>query len=458
MPTISAVNQLSFLCEPSRILRGVDRGRCCLIGAGAAGLGALAVFLDEGFSVDCFEASDRVGGHWHTDYECLHLITPRDSSGFEGLAMPAEYPLFPSRDQMRDYILSFAAHHGLGSHIRFNTAVTSVQPIDDTGFAGWEVATSEGESRTYDGVIVANGHLWDPIVPDYPGHFDGHVLHSGQYGNAEDLQGDRVLVVGAGNSGCDLAVDAAQTGRETYLSVRRGLVFQPKTLFGRPRSEVPLLRRLPIRLQERVTRSLIDVALGRPERYGLPAPATRNLHRNRPVVNGQLLHYIHHGRVHVAPGIERFDGYDVHFADGTVRAFDTIVYATGFKATLPFLDPALLPRVDGVPLRLAGMTLPVGLEGLYFVGLAAPRGPQLPVYSAQARLIARFLTARERAGTALSATLQNGSRPEARIDIPRYEWQCDMDRTHRRIDRLLRGAPLAAGERQPVRHDVMLHV
>ena len=86
----------------------------------------------------------------------------------------------------------------------------------------------------------------------------------------------------------------------------------------------------------------------------------------------------------------------MHFTDGTVRTIDTILYATGFKPSLPFLDSALLQTTDGVPLRVAGMTLPVGLERLYFVGLAAPRGPQLPVYSAQARLIAKFLTAQER--------------------------------------------------------------
>jgi cation diffusion facilitator CzcD-associated flavoprotein CzcO len=188
----------------------MTQGNYCLIGAGAAGLGVLQVLLDEGFSVDCFERSDRVGGHWHTDYESLHLITPRDSSGFEGLPMPSEYPLFPSRDQMRDYILGFAAHHGLESHIRFNTAVTSARPLDANGLAGWEVTTSDGERRTYDGVLVANGHLWDPRVPDYPGRFTGHVLHSGRYRNTGDFEGDRVLVVGAGNSGCDLAVDAAQ--------------------------------------------------------------------------------------------------------------------------------------------------------------------------------------------------------------------------------------------------------
>jgi cation diffusion facilitator CzcD-associated flavoprotein CzcO len=423
----------------------MSRRTYCLIGAGAAGLGALKVLRDEGFSVDCFERGDRVGGHWHRDYECLHLITPRDSSGFEGFPMPAEFPLFPSRDQMLEYILGFAARNDLGSHIRFDTEVTSARPLGADGLEGWEVTTSDGRRRTYDGVIVANGHLWDPFVPEYPGRFEGHVVHSGRYRDPGDLHGERVLVVGAGNSGCDLAVDAAQAGRRTVVSIRNGLVFQPKTLFGRPRSELPLLTRLPIPLQERATRALIDVALGRPERYGLPAPATRNLHRNRPVVNGQLLHFIHHGRVRVAPGIERFDGHDVHFTDGSVRSFDTIVYATGFKVTLPFLEAARLRWAGGVPLRVAGMTLPVGLERLSFVGLAAPRGPQLPVYSAQARLLARLLTVQERGGIPLSAHFARRSRAEGRIDVPRHEWQRDMDRTRRRIDRILRSTPARGG-------------
>ncbi len=207
------------------------------------------------------------------------------------------------------------------------------------------------------------------------------------------------------------------------------------------RRALPLLGLLPIRVSERITRGLIDVAVGRPERYGLPAPATRNLHRNRPVVNSQLLHFIHHGRVKVAPAITRFDGHEVHFSDGSVRKFDTIVFATGFKVALPFLEPARLTCVDGVPLRMAGMTLPVGLERLYFVGLAAPRGPQLPVYSAQARLIARFLAAGEQP---LSAMFARGSRPDSRIDIPRHEWTRDMQRAHRRTARILRRSPSPA--------------
>src|SRR5262249_5936478 len=189
---------------------------------------------------------------------------------------------------------------------------------------------------------------------------------------------------------------------------------------------------------------------GRPERYGLPAPATRNLHRNKPVVNGQLLHFIHHGRVRVVPAIKRFDGHDVHFSDGSIRTVDTILYATGFNASVPFVEPNLLPTAEGVPLRVAGMTLPLGLERLYFVGLAAPRGPQLPVYSAQARLVAKFLTAQERSPVALSALFAREARPEARIDIPRHEWQRDMDRTHRSIARLLKRLATPAEALSPV--------
>ena len=278
----------------------MTRGRYCIIGAGAAGLGALKVLLDEGFSVDCFERSDRVGGHWHTDYECLHLITPRGSSGFEGSPMPADYPLFPSRDQMRDYIVGFAAEHGLEAHIAFNTEVTAARPLDGPA-AGWEVTTADGERRRYDGVIVANGHLWDPFVPEYPGRFDGQVLHSAEYRNAGDLAA----------SGCSWSAPAtrAATWPSTprrraatpYVSVRDGLMFQPKTLFGRPRSELPLLGRLPVapagardaRADRRLARRARALRPAR-ARDAQPAP-------QQPVVNGQLLHFIHHGRVHVVP-------------------------------------------------------------------------------------------------------------------------------------------------------------
>jgi cation diffusion facilitator CzcD-associated flavoprotein CzcO len=391
----------------------MTRPRYCVIGAGAAGLGALKVLSEQGFDVDGFERSAQVGGHWHADYESLHLITSGDVTGFEGFPMPEDYPVYPSRDQMRIYLESFAEHFELRRLITFDTEVTAVQPDGSAGENGWWVETSDGRRTRYDGVLVANGHLWDPNLPDVAKDFTGLSLHSSEYRNIDDVKGDRVRVVGAGNSGCDLAVDAANARLTTSISIRRGQVFQPKAIFGRPRAELGWLTRLPPVLQERVTRALVRVVVGPPEVYrGLPAPTTRNLNKQPPVVNNLLLYWIQHGRIDVVPGIQHIDGQTVHFVDGSAREFDTILWATGFRTTVPFLDPDLLNRRDGVPLRVAGLTVPAGLQRLYFIGLAAPRGPQLPVYSRQARLVARMLRLIE-AGVPLAAAFEQQT-PDSR--------------------------------------------
>lgn len=121
--------------------------RYCIIGAGAAGLAALKEMLDAGFSVDCFEKSQQVGGHWHTDYDALHLITPRNSSFFDGFPMPESYPLYPSRDQVRDYMNAYADRFGLRQHITFGCAVQSLIPVGYKGEDGWRVVLSTGEER-----------------------------------------------------------------------------------------------------------------------------------------------------------------------------------------------------------------------------------------------------------------------------------------------------------------------
>jgi cation diffusion facilitator CzcD-associated flavoprotein CzcO len=406
--------------------------RYCVVGAGAAGLAAVHVLTAQGFRVDCFERDDRVGGHWHTGYESLHLITSRDVSGFDGFPMPAAYPVYPSRDQMREYIEAFADRFDLRRHVTFGTEVVRVEPEGPAGADGWWVETSDGRRTRYDAVLVANGHLREPYLPDQARDFSGVSLHSAEYRNTGDVKGDRVLVVGAGNSGCDLAVDAAHARLTTAISVRRGQVFLPKAIFGRPRAELSRLTRLPPALQERVTRWLVRVVVGPPEAYrGLPVPATRNLDEQPPVVNNLLLYWIQHGRIDVVPGIARIEHQVVHFVDGTSREFDTILWATGFRTTLPFLDPALLQWRDGVPLRVAGLTVPAGLRRLYVVGLAAPRGPQLPVYSAQAKLVARLLRLTERGVPVADAFA--GQTPDARIDIVRPAWNRQMRDTERAV-------------------------
>ena len=151
--------------------------RYCIIGAGAAGISALQQLRQAGYEVECFEKTDRVGGHWHTDYDALHLITSRNMTAFEDFPMPADYPHFPRRDQVRAYIESYAGHHGHYDLITFNTEVMSITPEPSgpgpVGSAGWRVITSRGEEGVFDGVLIANGHLWSPHIPDVPGKLTG---------------------------------------------------------------------------------------------------------------------------------------------------------------------------------------------------------------------------------------------------------------------------------------------
>lgn len=427
--------------------------RICIIGAGAAGLSTIAQLRAAGHDVECFEKSDRVGGHWHTDYEALHLITARDATFFEGFPMPASYPHFPRRDQVRDYIEAYADHAELRGHIAFGTEVISVVPVPagaaPVGSAGWRVTTSRGDEGIFDGVAVANGHLWSPKIPAVPGEFTGKTLHSSEYNNVGDLAGTRVLVVGAGNSGCDIAVDVAQHRLESDVVVRKGIHFQPKMYFGVPRQNLPWLAEFNAGEQDLIARLLARVAIGTNSAYpGLPEPESHDLAGGATTVNDLLLYWIQHGRVGVRPGIERYAGTTVHFTDGTSAEYDSIVYATGFNVSLPFLDGGLLGSEGGVPRRYAGGILPEGAEKLYFIGLIAPRGPQIPVYGVQAKLVAQMIALQEGAsplGMALANYFAVMQEPELRIDIVRAIWDDQMADTERLLAALAASPALGAG-------------
>ncbi len=426
--------------------------RYAVIGAGAAGISALQQLRQAGYDADCYEKTDRVGGHWHTDYDALHLITSRDMTHFEDFPMPADYPHFPRRDQVREYIESYARHHGLYDVIRFNTAVTAVEPIatdGPVGSAGWTVTLGTGERIDYDGVLVGNGHLWDQKTPAVAADFTGKQVHSGSYRNTGDIEGTRVLVVGAGNSGCDLAVDAAQHRYEVDIVIREGTYFQPKSYFGVPRQEVAWLNEFSADEVDLISRLLARVSIGEAKDYpGLPIPKHRTLAEGSTVVNSLLLYWLQHGRVTVRPGIERIAGTTVHFTDGTAREYDTILWATGFHSSLPFLADELVERRYGAPLRYAGGVVPKGLEKLYYIGMAAPRGPQIPVYGVQAKLAIRMIALHEQAEGGFAGVggyiggLQDD---EHRIDIVRAIWNDQMVDTERLLD-----AFAAARESDPV--------
>ncbi|MEU1208880.1 NAD(P)-binding domain-containing protein [Nocardia sp. NPDC005825] len=399
--------------------------RYCIIGAGYTGLAVAKAYTDLGLDYDHLEATDAIGGNWsHGVYDSTYLISSKGVTEYPDYPMPADYPDFPSAAQMRDYLRAFASEFGLDSRIELGTLTTDVAPLDASGLRGWRVELADGQVREYAGVVVANGHYWDVNIPAYPGEFTGKQIHSKNYKRPADLDGPRVLVVGAGNSGCDLAVEAAVTFGNADISLRRSYWFIPKYVFGIPSGRfdvgsVPV----PKPVQEAVFRSIVALGMGSFGSFGLEKPQHRIFDQDL-VVNQQLPYFLKHGRIAVRTEIARFDGRTVHFTDGTSGDYDTIVWATGFRTTFPFLRDGLLEWEHGQP-RLIAHTFAPGLANLYFAGLVAPRSGAGMLLMNSARLLAEVALLQPHLRTPAGDLYRYIAKPTAEILAggPELRWE-----------------------------------
>ena len=372
----------------------------CVIGAGASGLAAVKNLREQGFAVDCYERETSVGGawNWRADrspvYSATHLISSRPLTEFPDFPMPDSWPDYPHHSQVLSYLERYAAHFGLGDEIWFGTEVVSVTPA---GEGRWDVTTQStggGSSRVqrYAGVVVANGHNWAPVKPEIPGEFRGQVIHSAAYKDPAQLRNRKVLVIGGGNTGCDLAVEAAQQATEVWHSTRRGYWYAPKYVFGRPADQVnnALLKwRVPLRLRQWLYRRVA----GDLSRFGLPEPDHRP-YESHPVVNSQLSYYLGHGRIKPVGDVTRFDGKAVELAGGRRIEPDLVITATGYRPSFDFLAPELLDTdADGRPdlhLHAFARKHPT----LAVVGLLQPDAGLLPLAHWQSVAVARWLRLR----------------------------------------------------------------
>ncbi len=370
--------------------------KIAVVGAGSSGLAVAKNLRQAGIACEVIERENDVGGNWYygkpasSVCESTHLISSKRLTEYTDFPMPEEFPEYPSHRQAWDYLRAYAGHFGLYELVEFGRSVESIEPAG----SGWNIALDGGEIRRYGGVVIANGHNWDPRLPDYPGSFDGLVLHSSRYKTPEVLRGRRVLVVGAGNSGCDIAVEAAQNAAATFHSVRRGYHYLPKFLLGKPtdRCGERLLRwRLPLWLRRAITRRVVQLALGGPQSYGLPEP-DHKLFETHPIINSQMLYFVGHGRIAVKPDVERLCGDRVQFVDGTSTAVDVLIYATGFRITIPFIDRRHLNWTGDRP-ELFLNIFPPQHDNLFVAGLIQPDSGQWGLVDYQAQLIARFLRA-----------------------------------------------------------------
>jgi hypothetical protein len=333
-------------------------GRYCIVGAGPCGLLAARAFKLAGIPYDQFERHSDVGGIWDIDnpgssmYESAHFISSKYTSSFFGLPMPKDYPDYPDHRQLLKYIRDFAAAFDLRSSIRFNTAVKLAEPLGENACDGWRVTTSCGESKIYKGVICANGVTWHPNLPSYPGleQFEGEVCHTVDYRSPSSLADKRVLIIGAGNSGVDIACDAARSAKSACISLRRGYHFVPKHLFGVPTDvflsgQVTLPRGVAVPDDPS---KMLAALVGDLTRYGLPAPDHKAL-ESHPIMNTQILHYLAHGDLTCKGEIKQFTRSGVQFVDGSYEDFDRVLFATGYEYRIPYIDPALFTWKQGHP-------------------------------------------------------------------------------------------------------------
>lgn len=327
--------------------------KIAIVGAGPVGISVARALKMHGIDYDQFEAGSAVGGNWrHGVYHTAHIISSKKTTEFPDYPMPADYPDFPSAAQMLSYLESYVAHYGLDESIAFGTEVTSVAPAENDlweleisiarGCMGNTADSQESESRIsekrfYEGVVICNGHHWDQRWPVYPGEFSGEMIHSKDYKSPEQLRGKRVLVIGGGNSACDIASEAARVAASSHLSLRRGYWFMPKTFYGVPTAEL-LTTWMPVWMQRIHLELLVKVVVGDYREYGLMKP-DHKIFEHHPTINTELLHYLKHGRIQPHPDVKSFNGNTVEFVDGAKNDFDLIICATGFHVSIPFLAP-----------------------------------------------------------------------------------------------------------------------
>ena len=416
----------------------------CVIGAGTSGLSAAKNLLDVGVPVDVIEREDDIGGNWYygspssSVYSSAHLISSKAFAGFLDFPMPADYPDYPGHAQVLAYLHDYARHFGLHQHIELGRRIVDVRPRTE---GGWTATLDGGETRHYRGVVVANGHHHRPRFPQYAGSFHGNEVHSADYRRADRFTGKRVLVVGGGNSGCDLAVDLIPFADRTLLSMRRGYHFWPKFVLGRPIDELHELThrlRLPLPLRRASARLLLRAFVGRLEDYGLPTPDHR-VFESHLVINSRLLYHLRHGDLQVRPDVAELRGDRVLFTDGTEAEIDVIVYATGFEPAFDFLEGAGLSWKDGVPELYLNLFHPER-DDLFFVGLVQPDVGIWRLADQQARLMAAFVAAQQGGlGSARELCIRKAGpsprmSPHSYVASPRHRLEVE----HAMYERLLR--------------------
>ena len=343
-----------------------------VIGAGPAGLAAAATLKEKGRRPVVIEKATQVGASWRNHYARLHLHTVKALSALPGMPFPAREPRYVPRRGVVDYLAAYAQRAGIEPS--FGEEATAIVRAEN---GRWRTTTRSGRVFESNAVVVGTGANNHPFTPSLEGRdafiAKGEIVHSRDYRDAARFAGRRVLVVGMGNTGAEIALDLAEHGVAVALSVRSPVNIVYRDVLGRPTQQTSmLLARLPRALGDRVAAWLCDITVGDLARYGLqrskvsPLRQLRELGRT-PVIDVGTLARIKAGEIAVYPGLRRLVAGAAEFSDGRSAGFDVVVLATGYRPGIDALFPGLAVPLDasGLPTELAGSG---ALAGIYFVG------------------------------------------------------------------------------------------
>jgi len=374
--------------------------RVAVIGAGPCGITAIKNFNDQGFEVTAFERCEGVGGNWRFNdpsghssvFETTHIISSKYTSFYEDFPLPKDASDYPSHKELLKYFNDYANHFDINKLIKFGTEVMHCKYTNEEKWAiQWRSLESDIINEdTFDALVVCNGHHHEPRYPNYPGDFSGEYLHSHDYKTAKPFADKRVLVIGGGNSACDVAVETARVAKKTTISWRRGYHLIPKFMFGLTTDIFSYKSRwLPLRLRVPFMKFMLELIQGKNEDIGLPK-VTNSILATHPTVNSELYDAIRHGKVKPKPDIDRIDQNTVHFSDQSQEDFDVIIACTGFKIKHKFFDKDLIDFEKG-PVPLLHKMIPANINNLYFIGLFQPLGCIWPGAELQSKLAAKHL-------------------------------------------------------------------
>ena len=374
--------------------------KVAVIGAGPSGITAIKNFADQGFEVTAFERCEGVGGNWRFNdpsghssvFETTHIISSKYTSYYEDYPFPEGTSDYPSHKELLSYFNGYAQKFNLLPLIKFGTEVLSCQQsINNTWQIRWkQIATGKESVDSYDGLVVCNGHHHEPRYPNYPGEFTGEYIHSHDYKKASPFKDKKVLVIGGGNSACDVAVETARVSKSTAISWRRGYYLIPKFMFGLTTYIYAKQSRwLPKFIRYPLMRLTLEWIQGKNQDIGLPK-VENDVMATHPTVNSELYDAIRHGKVKPFGDIMNFDGKTVHFKDGISQDFDVVIACTGFRIKHKFFDKALINFESG-PVPLLHKMIPEKIKNLYFIGLFQPLGCIWPGAELQSKLAAKHL-------------------------------------------------------------------